>query len=148
MPDLPHVLETIAELGAHSWQMQITAAMGRAADEPDVLLQPYDLLTLFPLLGELERRSRELDVRLLPGNNIGYFGPFEAALRGNLPRGCRAGCTWTSFVLFGRAGNNPYCHHRALEMQRNGRRERLVRTGLAPGAFDYGRFELIEEDFT
>ena len=31
---------------------------------------------------------------------------------------CRAGCTWTSFVIFGKPGNNPYCHHRALEMQR------------------------------
>ena len=60
---------------------------------------------------------------------------------------CRAGCTWTSFVTFGKAGNNPYCHHRALEFQRQGKRERLVRTSTAPGEpFDYGRFDLIVED--
>jgi hypothetical protein len=60
---------------------------------------------------------------------------------------CRAGCTWTSFVLFGKAGNNPYCHHRALEMQRAGKRERVARVELAPGSpFDYGRFELVLED--
>ena len=40
---------------------------------------------------------------------------------------CMSGCTWTSFVTLGRAGNNPYRHHRALEMQRVGKRERIVR---------------------
>lgn len=217
---LPHVLETIAPLGIHSWQVQLTVAMGRAADEPEVLLQPYDLLQLFPLLDQLKSRSQELGVQLWPGNNIGYFGPYESRLRGTLPRGhlsscgagratlgieadgtikgcpslpseawtggnirdaslkdiwergtamrytrdrtvedlwgycrdcyyadaCRAGCTWTSFVLFGKAGNNPYCHHRALEHQRMGKRERVVRVESAPNKpFDHGRFELTVE---
>jgi MoaA/NifB/PqqE/SkfB family radical SAM enzyme len=53
MPHLSHVLDRMIEVGARSWMMQITVAMGRAADEPDVLLQPYDLLELFPLLSEL-----------------------------------------------------------------------------------------------
>ena len=39
------------------------------------------------------------------------------------------------------------CHHRALEMQRIGKRERLVQTECAPGLpFDQGKFELIVED--
>jgi hypothetical protein len=59
---------------------------------------------------------------------------------------CRAGCTWTAFTLFGRAGNNPMCHHRALEMQRYGLRERLVPASPAPGLpFDHGTFDLIVE---
>ena len=59
---------------------------------------------------------------------------------------CRAGCTWTSFVIFGKPGNNPYCHHRALEIQRQGLRERLVKVEDAPGVpFDYGRFEVLVE---
>jgi hypothetical protein len=58
-----------------------------------------------------------------------------------------AGCTWTSFVFFGKAGNNPYCHHRALEMQRSGKRERLKQVASAPGEpFDYSKFELVVED--
>jgi len=221
MPELPDVLEAAAAAGAHSWQIQLTVAMGRAADEPEVLLQPYDLLELFPLLGGLKKRCDELGVRLWPGNNVGYFGPYESAFRGTLPRGhmascgagratlgieangtikgcpslptegwtggnirddslqriwelaaplrytrdrtvddlwgycrscyyadeCRAGCTWTSFVLFGKPGNNPYCHHRALEMRRAGKRERLVQVAPAPGApFDHGHFELVFED--
>ena len=221
MPELPEVLETIGAAGVHSWQLQLTVAMGRAADEPDVLLQPYDLLELFPLLAKLKERADELGVRIWPGNNLGYFGPYESVLRGTTPKGhmagcgagrstlgieadgaikgcpslqtgawtggnirddklqdiweraeplrytrsrtvddlwgycrtcyyadeCRAGCTWTGFSLFGRPGNNPYCHHRALEMKRQGKRERLVQKASAPGEpFDHGAFDLIVED--
>jgi hypothetical protein len=45
-------------------------------------------------------------------------------------------------------GNNPYCHHRAIELLGRGRRERLRHVARAPGApFDHGLFELIEEDW-
>ena len=221
MRELPEVLELIIENGVHSWQIQLTVAMGRAADRPDWILQPYDLLELFPLLDRLAARCKEADVLLWPGNNVGYFGPFESTLRGTLPRGhhvgcgagvwgigieangtikgcpsmatetwgsgnvrdarlvdiwersspmrfnrgrgveslwgycrdcyyaevCKAGCTWTSEALLGKPGNNPMCHHRALEMERAGKRERLVQIERAPGLpFDQGKFELIVED--
>ena len=97
MRELPDVLETIIALGAHAWQIMLTVAMGRAADAPELLLQPYDLLELFPLLARLKERCDGAGVRLLPGNNIGYFGPYEPLLRRELPRGhkgsCGAGCT-------------------------------------------------------
>lgn len=221
MPDLPELLDTIIALGVHSWQIQITVPMGRAADEPDVLLQPYDLLTLFPMLDALQDRCRQHRVMLWPGNNIGYFGPFETKLRGTMPRGhmascgagrsglgiesdgtikgcpslntetwaggnirdhslkdiweratplrytrdrtmsdlwgfcqscyyapeCLGGCTWTSESFLGRPGNNPLCHHRALEMERAGKRERFVVREAAPGhPFDHGRFDVVCED--
>lgn len=57
-----------------------------------------------------------------------------------------SGCTWMTTSLFGKPGNNPYCHHRALEMQRAGLRERVVLREAAPGTpFDHGVFELITE---
>ena len=221
VPDLHHVLDTIIGAGGHSWQIQLTVAMGRGADEPEVLLQPYDLMTVFPLLAELKHRCDAAGVRLWPGNNIGYFGPYESLLRSMLPLGytascgagrgtlgieadgtikgcpsltthgwgggnvrehslqeiweraaplrytrdrtvddlwgycrtcyyadeCRAGCTWTADVLFGKPGNNPLCHHRVLELARKGKRERLVQVEQAPGQpFDNGRFEIVEED--
>ncbi len=59
---------------------------------------------------------------------------------------CRAGCTWTAHVLFGRPGNNPYCHHRALQLRALGRRERIVKVSDAHAKpFDYGRFEISVE---
>ncbi len=49
-------------------------------------------------------------------------------------------------MLFGKPGNNPYCHHRALELKKAGKRERLVRVEAPPGVpFDRGRFEIVEE---
>jgi radical SAM protein with 4Fe4S-binding SPASM domain len=222
MSELPDVLEAAIGLGVHAWQIQLTAAMGRAADAPEVLLQPEDLLELFPLLARLKERCDQAGVILWPGNNVGYFGPYESILRGGKSgRGhtascgagcttlgieadgaikgcpslqtqpwtggnirdaslkdiweraaalrymrdrtvddlwgycrscyyadvCRAGCTWTAFSLFGKAGNNPLCHHRVLEMRKQGKRERLVCVEAAPGVpFDNGRFEIIVED--
>jgi radical SAM protein with 4Fe4S-binding SPASM domain len=214
------LLELLAPYEIHSWQIQITVAMGRAADHPELLLQPWQMLELMPLVARLAARCEQLGVRLWPASNIGYFGPYESLLRwdhgdghqtgceaglrtlgieangdikgcpslptadyvgGNIrehrlrdiweraaaigfnrERGvedlwgrcadcyyaqtCKAGCTWTGHVLFGRRGNNPYCHHRALELLREGRRERLELREAAPGEpFDHARYELIEE---
>ena len=73
--------------------------MGRAADEPEVLLQPYELLELFPLLAQLRERCDELAVRMLPGNNVGYFGPHEAALRSYMPAAHAGSCGAGSMTL-------------------------------------------------
>ncbi|NML52484.1 hypothetical protein HHL19_18370 [Streptomyces sp. R302] len=59
---------------------------------------------------------------------------------------CEGGCTWTSHSLLGRPGNNPYCHYRALELRKQGKREWVVRRLPAPGtSFDHGRFDVVEE---
>jgi radical SAM protein with 4Fe4S-binding SPASM domain len=202
--------------------VQLTVAMGRAADEPDLLLEPYQMIEVMPMLARLKKRADQAKVRIWPGNNIGYFGPYESVLRGTLPRGhmascgagrstlgieangdikgcpslptadyvggnirdhklraiweqskplrftrdrtvddlwgecrscyyadtCRGGCSWTSHVLFGKPGNNPFCHHRSLEMLSKGKRERMVRTRAAEGTpFDYANFEIVVEDW-
>jgi hypothetical protein len=59
---------------------------------------------------------------------------------------CRGGCTWTSHSLLGKPGNNPYCHYRALELQKQGLRERIVKIQDAANAsFAVGRFDLVTE---
>ncbi len=221
MPQLRNILHAIAAAGATNWQIQLTVAMGNAVDHPELLLQPYELLDLMPLLDELYDEAASMGVLIQPGNNIGYFGPYEhrwrladheeghwqgcmaghavlgieadgtikgcpslptvgfsggnvrdlsiadmwkmsSALRFSRDRGlndlwgrcgdcyyadvCRAGCTWTGTVLFGRPGNNPYCHYRALKLAEQGLRERIVKTADAPGrSFDEGKFDLITE---
>lgn len=220
--ELEALLEIIARKKIFAWQIQLTVAMGRAADEPDLLLQPYQMIEVMPMVHRLWQRGRELGIRLWPGSNIGYFGPYEHKLRfdnrdrhtsgcgagrdsigiqangdikgcpslpsipyvgGNVRRdrlveiweraaplrfgrdrtvaelwghcascyyadACRAGCTWTGHVLLGKRGNNPYCHHRALELLARGRRERIEPELPAPGEpFDHGRFRLVEEDW-
>jgi Y-X(10)_GDL-associated radical SAM protein len=59
---------------------------------------------------------------------------------------CSAGCTWTAHSLLGRPGNNPYCHYRALEMDKQGLRERIVKIRDADSTpFAIGEFELRTE---
>jgi radical SAM protein with 4Fe4S-binding SPASM domain len=218
--ELSDLLELLLETGVTAWQPQLTAAMGRAADEEDLLLEPYQLLELMPELARLKVRCDEGGALFWPGNSIGYYGPYEDVFRGHLPGGhrgscgagitvlgveangdikgcpslpsteyvganvrdasleeiwerahalrftrdqevtalsgfcatcyyaeeCRAGCNFTAHVLMGKIGDNPYCHHRALTLQEQGERERVVRVEAAPGTpFDHGRFEVIRE---
>lgn len=82
LPEVPAVASLLVELGARAWQIQITVPMGRAADRPAMLLQPYDLLEFFPLLAWVKQeRLDPADIGLFPGNNVGYFGPHEQQLR-------------------------------------------------------------------
>ena len=218
MPELPAVADLLVEVGARSWMVILTAAMGHAADRARLLLEPYHLLYLFPLLAAIKRDKLDPNgIAFFPGNNVGYFGPLAETLRYGAERGhawsgcgagisslgieadgsikgcpslptsdyvrgnirelalrdvaaalaqertatpaklwgfcktcphaayCRAGCTWTSHVLFGRPGNNPFCHFRALTLAQAGIIERLEPVEAALGQpFDFGRFRIIE----
>lgn len=75
------LFETIVEAGATAWQVQLTVPMGNAADQPDLILQPHQIVDLMPVLAELYIRGRMSGCRVLPGNNIGYFGPYESMWR-------------------------------------------------------------------
>lgn len=206
-----------------AWQIQITTPLGRAADRTLMLLQPWDLLDLMPRIAAIKRRAHDEGMLVMPGNNLGYFGPEEGLLRSAAPesgehwRGCQAGrfvmgiesdgavkgcpslqtshyvgghirdaslqeiwstapelaftrtrgvdalwgfcrtcpfaatclggCSFTAHALFGRPGNNPYCHFRARQFEKVGQRERLVPQEAAPGRpFDHGLFEIVIED--
>ena len=95
--DLEPLYDELRARGIGSWQVQITAPLGRAADRPDLLLQPYDLLEVVPRVAALKARARTDHIVLTPGNNLGYFGPEETLLRSIAPtdgdhwRGCQAG---------------------------------------------------------
>ena len=221
-PDLEDLYELLKAAGIRVWQVQITVPLGRAADRPAMLLQPYDLLDVVPRVAALKRRAFADGIVLMPGNNLGYFGPEEGLLRslheggrdhwqgcqaGRLILGiesngnvkgcpslqpsyvggelrtsslreiwqntpelaftrkrtvddlwgfcrscsfaetCLGGCSFTAHSIFGRPGNNPYCHFRARTHAAQGQRERLV-PGTAAGGkpFDHGLFEIVVED--
>jgi radical SAM protein with 4Fe4S-binding SPASM domain len=97
MHDLEPLYDRLRETGIQAWQVQLTTPLGRAADRPDMVLQPYDLLDVLPRVAALKTRARRDGIRLMPGNNLGYFGPEEATLRAfeegaieHFP-GCQAG---------------------------------------------------------
>jgi len=76
-PHLREIFDTIVEHGAGYWQVQITVAMGNAVDNDAMLLQPHEIPEVLDTLAELFERGRKIGFRILPGNNIGYFGPHE-----------------------------------------------------------------------
>ena len=95
-PQLPLLYKDIRNAGCRAWQWQLTVPMGRAADHPELLLQPSELLDLFSLLAELAYAARRDGILLFPGNNVGYYGPYERLLRGHgnpgaFWNGCQAG---------------------------------------------------------
>ncbi|MBI3206603.1 MAG: radical SAM protein [Myxococcales bacterium] len=219
--ELEGILDLVADRGAYGWQVQLMVPMGRAAEAEDLWLQPYDILEVMPRIAAARQRADQRGVKLWPGNNVGYFGPYEHLLRSDRTRygfssgcgggirtmgieangdikgcsamasqgfvggnvrdkrireiwdsspelsitrkfqlddlwgycrgcyyadTCKGGCVWTSSTLLGKIGNNPYCHHRALEMLREGQRERLTLVSRASGAIrDTARFELSVE---
>ena len=220
-PELEALYEHLRAVGVQSWQIQLTAPLGRAADRPELLLQPYELVDFVPRVAAIKRRALAEGITIMPGNNLGYFGPEEALLRSPRPgmqdhfAGCQAGryvmgieahgaikgcpslqpayiggsvrdrtiaeiwntapelaftrrrtvddlwgfcrtcpfaatcmggCSFTAHSLFGRPGNNPYCHYRARTLAARGVRERIVPVAPADGVpFDHARFDLVEE---
>jgi len=94
--DLEALYVVLRERGVRAWQIQLTAPLGRAADRTDMILQPYDLLALVPRIVALKARAAADGVTIMPGNNLGYFGPEETTLRSPSGgkdhwRGCQAG---------------------------------------------------------
>jgi nif11-class peptide radical SAM maturase 3 len=97
-PEFPRIYECIRDAGAKAWQIQLTVPMGNAADNADILLQPYELLDIYPMLAKVARRAYREGVQIQAGNNIGYYGPYERLLRGrgdehdfSFWQGCNAG---------------------------------------------------------
>ncbi len=99
--DLEPLYEHLRDHGVRSWQVQLTAPLGRAADRPDMILQPWDLLQLVPRIAALKRRATAEGFRIMPGNNLGYYGPEEGTLRSSRPDGGDrfTGCPAGRFVM-------------------------------------------------
>ena len=77
MPQLPQIFDEIVAAGAKYWQVQLTVAMGNAVDNAAMLLQPHQIIDVVDCLASLYHKGRDVGLRLLPGNSIGYFGRHE-----------------------------------------------------------------------
>ncbi|MCB1619768.1 MAG: radical SAM protein [Thiothrix sp.] len=98
-PEFALLYQTLREAGALAWQVQMTVPMGNAADDAALLLQPAELLAFHPLLAYLAGRGHREGLIVQPGNNYGYYGPYDRLLRSfgrperewSFWRGCSAG---------------------------------------------------------
>ena len=220
--ELEPLLDTFVSYNVKNWQVQLMVAMGNAVDNDHLLIQPFEIIELHDELFRLYKKALVHDLIIQPGNNIGYFGPYEHSWRqgtfnhfigcsaghttigieadgkvkgcpslpssdytgGNVKNmsikdiwkhteelsftrnrttkelwgGCKScyysevcmsGCTWTSHVLFGKRGNNPFCYHRATELKKKGLKEKITKVSGGTGnPFDYGKFviQVINEE--
>ncbi|MEM9491670.1 MAG: radical SAM protein [Myxococcota bacterium] len=80
-PELPLLYQHLHRAGVITWQLQMTVPMGNAADHSELLLQPYELLDVFPMIHHLVQISQEQRPRVVPSNNLGYYGPYERRFR-------------------------------------------------------------------
>jgi radical SAM protein with 4Fe4S-binding SPASM domain len=90
LPEVEAIADVLLDRGVTAWQIQITGPMGRAADQADWLLQPWEMLDLIPRLAKVAQRARP-KCRVLAANNLGYFGPYEHLIRAEHWKGCAAG---------------------------------------------------------
>ncbi len=67
--DVEAVYDHLRGHGVTAWQVQLTAALGRAGDRPEMLLQPWQLVELMPRVAALKRRGFADGVLVMPGNN-------------------------------------------------------------------------------
>ncbi len=101
LPELRTIAAELEAAGVTLWRPHLTVPMGRAADRPDWLVQPYMVLeildTLAAIQAEVDARPEPGRFRITLGNNLGYYGPHEAKLRSRPGRqdryfsGCQAG---------------------------------------------------------
>jgi radical SAM protein with 4Fe4S-binding SPASM domain len=97
LAQVDELYEVLRGVGISSWLLILTVPLGRAADRPDILLQPWELLTLLPALARIKERAFRDGILMMPSNTLGYFGPEEAFFRSPAPnvsdhfQGCIAG---------------------------------------------------------
>ncbi|MFV8753353.1 radical SAM protein [Nannocystaceae bacterium ST9] len=101
LPELRTIAAELEAAGVSVWRPHLTVPMGRAADRPEWLIQPYMVLeildTLAAIQAEVDARPEPGRFRITLGNNLGYFGPHESLLRSRPGRrdrhftGCQAG---------------------------------------------------------
>ncbi len=91
-PEFPRIYEYIRDAGIFAWQIQLTVPMGNAADNSEILLQPYELIDVYPMVARVAQRAKQEGVEVQAGNNIGYFC-YERLLRGGDAWSFWQGCT-------------------------------------------------------
>jgi radical SAM protein with 4Fe4S-binding SPASM domain len=92
-PELPELYLRLRDAGVEGWQIQLTSPMGNGADRAWLLIQPAELDDLYRMLARIAMRAAdEGRVALMPANDIGYFGAYDAVLFAGSPRQMWTGC--------------------------------------------------------
>src|SRR5262249_30752858 len=75
---LAETARELRALGVQAWQVQLTGPLGRAADHPEWILEPWRIVDVIDSLAAIQKEAIEEHVSGVPfnvfaNNNIGYF---------------------------------------------------------------------------
>ena len=79
LPTLRELRTFLGEHGVGLWQLQLGNPQGVMCEHTELVIAPEELLSLIPLVAELRGEPGEPRVDI--GDNIGYYGKYEDALR-------------------------------------------------------------------
>lgn len=106
LPELEQLAALFQSEGVAVWQAQLTGPLGRAADHPEWIVDPWQVVEIVDRLAAIQLKAVEAfeaggrkgtPFNVFANNNIGYFGPHETVLRSRPYgkethwRGCNAG---------------------------------------------------------
>ncbi len=150
--ELDDIQKLLADHGVYSWQLQLGNPTGNMCEHRELVLPPEMLLEIVPKVAQLKQSSKRPQIYV--GDNIGYYGDYEAALRSSKARipfwtGCRAGCR---VIGIESGGNVKGCLSLPSEMngvdrfiEGNIMDKPLAEIWNKPGAFAYNRQFKIED---
>ncbi|HNZ23469.1 MAG TPA: radical SAM protein [Polyangiaceae bacterium] len=146
LSELDAMFDLIKALDAYSWQIQLGNPAGELALHRDLVVEPIDLLQIVPAVARLVQRD---GLRVVPADNIGYYGPYEKVLRKNSHYGqpAFAGCLGgISHFGLESNGNLKAClslpsarHGCASYVEGNLRETPFAELWNRPGAFAFNR---------
>ncbi|MCK4257500.1 MAG: radical SAM protein [Halanaerobiales bacterium] len=86
---LPELYKFIKELGIRVWQVQIVEDVGNANQNSELHLTLEDVYKLAKYVAKFRREDN--DMKILLGDNVGFYTTFEPLIRDNPFTGCAAG---------------------------------------------------------
>jgi len=146
LPEIEAIHALLGEHGVAGWQVQLGVPLGNMAEDRAMVLDDGEIAALLPRLVSLRKTRRP--PKVVPADNVGYFGDLEEDLRESSARikfwvGCRAG-----LEVMGIESNGDVKGCLSLPSGLNGRhdfvegnlrKKRLPEIWRDPDAFAYNR---------
>lgn len=89
LTELPGLADFLTNLGIRIWQIQIVEDIGKASENKELKLTLKDLYELAKYVADF--RQRQLPIKIIVGDNVGFYASFEPMIRDHPFTGCPGG---------------------------------------------------------
>jgi len=134
LAELRGLYKLLLQSGVYVWQIQLAMPSGRMSDHPEMVLSGEESLSLARFIA---RVRDEGNLRVVAGDNLGYYNSLEIKLRESLWTGCPAGIRALGIRSNGDVTGCLSLQETAAEG--NVREKSLAEIWLNPELFSYNR---------